>query len=274
VEAVLFRHHFTLIRDRPYGSTVRQRLDVYRPRSPPGPAAVVVFFYGGRWQRGSKDEYRLLGDAFTRHGLVAVVPDYRLSPSVSFPAWVDDAAGAVRWVRDSIAGYGGDPSRILVVGHSAGAHTAVLLALDGSYLRRAGVPAGMVRGFVSIAGPVATTWTDPDVQALMGPRESWRATYPTTFVNGTGPPLLLLHGARDGTVAPANSTRLAERIRSQGGCARSIVYRGLDHVGIVVALSVPRLEIAPVMDDVMAFLRRPEAESCRASYAATEAPAE
>ncbi len=256
-EAVLLRDHFALTRDAAYGTLARQRLDVYRPRSAGGLVPVVVFFYGGRWQHGSKNQYRLLGDAFTRHGLVAVIPDYRFYPSVTFPAWAEDAAAAVRWVSDSIGRYGGDASRVFVVGHSSGAHTAALLALDESYLERAGARPGPVRGFVSLAGPVATTWTDADVQALMGPPGSWAATYPMTQVDGNEPPLLLLHGARDRTVSAGNSVRLAERIRKRGGCARAITYRGLDHVGIVVALSVPRLEIAPVMSDVLAFLRRP-----------------
>lgn len=257
VEWILLRDHFVLTPGLPYGATERQRLDVYRPRAGGGPAPVIVFLYGGRWQGGSRDQYRLLGDALTRRGLVAVVPDYRLYPGARFPAWVEDAARAVRWVSDSIGRFGGDPSRIFVVGHSAGAHTATLLALDEHYLEQAGVPAHAVRGFVSIAGPVATAWTDPDVQALMGPPEGWPATYPLTHVDGTEPPILLLHGGKDRTVAPANSVRLAHRIRERGGCARSIAYRGLDHVEIVIALSIPRLGGAPVLEDVLTFVGDP-----------------
>ncbi|MBA2458029.1 MAG: alpha/beta hydrolase [Gemmatimonadales bacterium] len=256
-ERILLRDHFMLTPGLAYGPAERQRLDVYRPRTVRGSAPVVVFVYGGRWQEGSRDQYRLLGDALTRRGLVAVVPDYRLYPGVRFPAWVEDAAQAVRWVSDSIGRFGGDPSHIFVVGHSAGAHTATLLGLDEGYLERAGVPGGAVRGFVSIAGPVATVWTDPDVQALMGPREGWMATYPLSHVDGTEPPILLLHGEKDRTVAPANSVRLAERIRHRGGCARAIAYRGLDHVGIAIALSLPRLGGAPVLEDVLTFVADP-----------------
>lgn len=261
-ELFLLGGDFHLTSSLAYGDGVRQRLDVYRPRSSRQSAPVVVFLYGGRWQYGSKEEYRLLGDALTRRGVVAVVPDYRLYPRVRFPGWVEDAASAVRWVRDNIQRFGGDPGQIFLVGHSAGGHTVALLALDERYLKRVGVPRGAVRGFVSIAGPVATVWTDADVQALMGPREGWPETYPMTHIDGTEPPLLLLHGAKDKTVSAANSVRLAARIRERGGCARAIVYRGLNHVGIVIALSVPQLGIAPVLDDVMTFLRDPVA-TCR-----------
>ena len=261
-ETLLLGDHFVRTPGVAYGAGARQRLDVYRPRAAREPSPVVVFLYGGRWQNGSRDEYRLLGNALTRRGWVAVVPDYRLYPEAQFPAWVEDAALAVRWARDNAQRFGGDTARIFVAGHSAGGHTAALLALDERYLGRAGVPAGAVRGFVSLAGPVDTVWTDPDVQALMGPREGWPATYPASHVEGREPPLLLLHGGDDRTVSPTSSTRLAARIREREGCAGAVVYPGVGHVEIVVALAVPQLRIAPVIDDLAAFIRAPAARAC------------
>ena len=262
VEWVLLGHSFELTRDLAYGPDPRQRLDVYRPRQGQSGMPVVIFLYGGRWQSGSREQYHLLGDAFAREGVMAVVPDYRLAPQVSFPRWVEDAARAVRWVHDSIGRFGGDPSRIFVVGHSAGAHTAMLLALDPRYLRAAGVPPAAVRGYAGLSGPVATTWTDPDVQALMGPRERWPGTYPLTYARGDAAPILLLHGGRDRTVNPANAAALAAAIRARGGCAGDKVYRRLGHVGTVIALSVPRFHLAPVMDDLLGFMRDPRGVAC------------
>jgi acetyl esterase/lipase len=247
--------HLAVVSDLPYGDEARQRLDVYRPRRSAQPAPTIVFLYGGRWQEGSKREYRLLGNTLTRRGFVAVVPEYRLYPEVRFPAWVEDGAHAIRWTIDNIHRFGGDARQIYVIGHSAGAHTATLLALDEAYLETVGVPADAIRGFVSLAGPVDTVWTDPDVQALMGPPESWTTTYPVSHIRGTAPPLLLLHGARDGTVSAENSIRLAEHISAAGGQARSVIYPGVGHIGIVVALIAPWLRIAPVLSDVESFAR-------------------
>ncbi len=261
-EGLLLGSHFVHTPDLEYGPEARQRLDVYRPRTVRKGAPVVVFLYGGRWQSGSKDEYRLLGDALTRRGMVAVIAEYRLHPQVRFPAWVQDAALAVRWARDNAALHGGDPGNLVVVGHSAGAHTAALLALDERWLREAGVPAGTVRAFAALAGPVDTPWTDADVQALMGPAAGWPATYPATHVDGTEPPLLLLHGADDRTVSPGSSLRLAARIQERGGCARAVLYRGLGHVQIIVAAAVPRTSSAPVLDDLTAFVRDPRGTAC------------
>ena len=248
--------------DLAYGSDARQRVDVYRPRDRARAAPVLLVVYGGRWKYGAKRDYLLLADRLARRGWIVVLADYRHYPDVIFPAFVEDVAHAVRWTADHASAYGGDTSRLLVLGHSSGAHTVALLALDEHYLRDAGVAPGAVRGFVSLAGPVDTTWTARDVQRIMGPREGWRATWPATFIDGTEPPLLLLHGTRDDVVSAGNSVRLAERIRARGGCARARLYRGLDHVEIMVALAFPRRGDATVADDVAAFVRDPVATTC------------
>ena len=266
-ESLLLGRQSIRTTDVAYGAQRLQRLDVYQPRERRAHAPVVVFLYGGRWQTGSKDDYRALGDALNRRGWVVVVPDYRLAPAARFPDWVEDGARSVAWTRAHVGAFGGDTSRLFVVGHSAGAHTAALLALDAHYLRDAGVPDGAVRGFVSLAGPVDTTWTDPDVQALMGPREGWPATYPATFIDATDPPLLLLHGGADETVRPDNATDLAARIVARGGCARAHVYPGIGHVKLVVAFAAPFLRLAPVLDDVAAFVRDPRGSTCPAAAA-------
>ncbi len=266
-DVVFIGKQFSRTVDIPYDTGARHSLDVYRPTSPASsPSPVIVFLYGGRWEEGAKSEYALAGDAITRRGYVAVIPDYRLAPAVKFPAWIDDAAHALRWVHDSIAQYGGDTARIFVVGHSAGAHTATVLSLDDRYLLHAGVQPEMVKGYVSLAGPVDTVWTDADVQALMGPREGWPGTYPMQLVSSSHhQPLLLLHGGKDETVLPANSTGLAARIVKFGGTACAKLYPSLTHKSIVAAFMIPRLPIAPIMDDVIAFTQHPSQPSCSAA---------
>lgn len=259
----------------PYGDGPRQTLDVYRPRRPAANAPVVIFLYGGRWKYGSKNDYLLVANTFARRGWITVIPDYRLYPEVLFPGWVTDGAAAVRWTVDHIGRHGGDSRNIFVIGHSAGGHTAALLALDDRYLTSAGVSAGTVRGYVSVAGPVDTTWTAPDVQRLMGPRETWPLTYPATHVNGTARPLLLMHGTADDVALPVSSTRLAARIQARDGCARARLYRNLNHVDIAAALALPTLRVAPVLDDLERFIRNPIAATCpRAGLRSTEDPAQ
>jgi len=260
-DLLFVRDHLLTVRNLHYGRH-DLRLDVHRPLSRPTGAPVIVFLYGGRWKYGSKDDYRVLGDALTKRGWVVVIPDYRLHPRVNFPAWVEDAADAVRWTRDHVARFGGDSTRIHVVGHSAGAHTAALLALDERHLAAVGVDARSISGFVSLAGPVDTTWTDADVQRLMGPTSGWPATYPRTHVDGTEPPLLLLHGAEDDVVRPQNSEQLAARITAAGGCARAVVLDGLGHVKIILALALPRLLPKGVTQELARFVADPRGATC------------
>ena len=243
-----------------YGEDGRQTLDIYRASLTRKGAPVVVFLYGGRWKYSTENDYLLVGNALARQGWIAVLPNYRLFPSARFPAWVVDGASAVRWTRGHVAQYGGDSTNIVVVGHSSSGHTVAMLALDDQYLRAAGVPAGAVRGFVSMSGPVDTTWTDEDVQQMMGPSAQWPVTYPSSFVNGRNPPLLLLHGESDSVVTVGNSVRLAELVRRRGGCVRLETYRGIGHVKIVLAIVFR--SIAPVLRDLAAFVHDPDGYAC------------
>ena len=121
-----------------YGSDLRHMLDVYRPTANAGKAPVIVFFYGGNWVSGQRADYAFVGRALAARGFVVVVPDYRLYPQVRYPDFLDDGAAAVAWAAREIAGHGGDPTHIFVMGHSAGAYNAAMLALDPRWLGQQG----------------------------------------------------------------------------------------------------------------------------------------
>lgn len=250
------RHTDSAVRDVPYGGLARQRLDVYRPSDGSTPAAVVVFFYGGSWQGGERSDYLFVADALASKGFVTVIPDYRVYPEVKFPAFVEDAARAVRWVRDHAAELGADPARIYLMGHSAGAHIAALLSLDGHYLHDVGLDRSAIRAVVGLAGPYDfLPFHSETLRTLFGPPAGWPSTQPINFVEGHEPPMLLLTGAWDTKVRPGNTRRLSARICQSGGTARAIFYRGLGHGTLLAAFSWPLRRLAPVLDDTAAFLR-------------------
>ena len=241
--------------DIAYGEMPRRRLDVYVPHDLAGPAPVVVFLYGGSWKRGERRNYRFVAETLTGRGAVVVIPDYRLYPEARFPGFVEDAAAAVRWVHDNIERYGGDRDRLFLMGHSAGAHIAALVALDDRYLAAVGLSPGVVRGLIGLAGPYAF---DPSkyrsVRPVFADAVAPDDVRPVTFADGDAPPTLLLHGGDDTTVYPVNSAELARRINAAGGSARRIEYEDVGHVGILLALARPFRGRAPVADDAAAFI--------------------
>ena len=244
-------------RDIAYGADPRQRLDVYAPASPsPGPAPVVVFFYGGAWNSGDKALYSWVGRALAAQGFVTVLPNYRLVPQVRFPAFLDDAAASVAKAQQIAARYGGDPHRVALMGHSAGAYLAVMLGLDAAYLKAAGANLSDVRAVVGLAGPYDFYPFDvPASVEAFGQAADPQQTQPIHFARGDAPPMLLAHGDKDTTVRLHNATALYDAIRARGGAVELKVYPGREHVDLVLPLSKPFRNRIPLLEDVTRFLR-------------------
>ena len=242
--------------DIAYGTGPRQRLDVYRPRGT-GPFPVVVFLHGGNWQSGDKDIYQFFGDTLGKRGAVVVVPNYRLAPEVAFPAFVEDNAAAVAWTLRHVGEIGGDPASVFVMGHSAGAYNAAMLALDRTYLARQGVGRAALAGVIALAGPFDfLPITQPDLKPIFTPVDDGPLSQPITYADGTNPPMLLLAGEDDTTVRPKNTVNLARRITERGGPVESKLYPGLGHIGILTAFTPLFSGRAPVQDDVWAFIQK------------------
>lgn len=239
-----------------YGDQPRQKLDIYRPRNARPDAPVVVFFYGGSWQSGAKGDYRFVAQALTSRGFVVVVPDYRLYPTVTFPAFVEDAALAVRWAHENVAGAGGDPKQIHLMGHSAGAHIATLLTLDERYLQAVRLEMDVIKATASLSGPYDFE-PSGDIRRVFGLVEgsepAERSFLPIRFVDGTEPPILLIHGGKDETVEPGNILRLTAEIGKSGGTVRGLIYPKRGHVATVLSLAWPFRHLASVLDDVTQF---------------------
>jgi acetyl esterase/lipase len=240
-----------------YGEGSRRTLDVYVPEARPTRAPVIVFFYGGGWSSGAKGDYTFAGDAFAAQGFVTFVPDYRVYPEVQFPGFVDDAAAAVRWVQANAERYGGDPDRIVLVGHSAGAHIAMLTALDPHYAEQASFDRSAIRGVVGLAGAYGfDNFNVPLLRNVFGSAEDPMTTMPVHYARREAPPILLLHGERDRRVPVRSSSRMYAVASSAGQQAEIKIYPGVDHPGIMQALAIARRDEAPVLEDVVTFARR------------------
>ena len=254
VDGQVSRSGLEVTRSIAYGDGPRRTLDVYQPRDADG-APVVVFFYGGSWQSGRKESYRFVASALARRGFVTIVPDYRVYPEVRYPGFVEDGALAVRWARDNAARLGGDPGKLFVMGHSAGAYIAAMLALDGRWLHAVDLDATAdIAGLIGIAGPYDfLPLRDETLKTIFGGANR-RETQPIAYVSAGDPPAFLATGARDRTVDPGNATRLAARLEQAGGSATVATYPLIGHLTIIAAFALPLRFLAPVLNDVDAFI--------------------
>lgn len=245
------------LRDAAYGTGPRRRLDVFVPVAATASAPVLVFFYGGSWKGGSKEDYAFVGQALAAQGFVTVMPDYRLYPEVRFPDFLDDGAASIAWVRDNIAAYGGDPRRIVLAGHSAGAYNAAMLGLDTQYLRRAGVDPWTIRAVAGLSGPYDFLPLDEGTaREVFGAFPDKAATQPVTFASAHSPPAFLATGEADTVVRPSNTRNLAARLRERRVPVQERAYAGLDHADTLLALSVAFRSKAPVLAEMTAFLKQ------------------
>ena len=240
-----------------YGPDPRQKVDVYQPQPAVANAPMVVFFYGGSWSMGDRADYRFVGEALASQGIVAVIADYRLSPDVRYPVFVQDSASATRWAFDHAADYGVKPSRIFVMGHSAGGYNAAMLALDKRWLEAVGLAPSRLAGWIGLAGPydflpigdrktqVAFNWpsTPPDSQPLF-------------HASRASPPALLLAPTKDSSVNPVRSTMaMGEKLKNSGVRAEFELLDSVGHVTLIASMASVLRGRAPVLERVVAFVK-------------------
>ena len=245
------------VRGAAYGPLARNKLDVWVPANPPAtPLPVIVFFYGGGWVSGDRGDYGFAGRAFAAQGFVTIVADYRLVPEVRFPAFLQDGALAVKWARDNVARYGGDPKRISLAGHSAGAYQASMLALDRHYLTDVGVDPKIVRAVALLSGPADFyPFTEQRGRDALGAWPLPLETQPISFARAGAPPMLLMHGTKDSIVRPYNSERLSAKLKRLGSPVELRLYQGKSHTDLIKSLSPTFRGTTPALADSVAFLR-------------------
>ena len=241
----------------PYGTNPRHKLDIYTPEKGAASAPVVVFFMGGNWVKGEREDFAFVGRALASRGYVVVIPDYRLYPEVKYPDFLDDSAQAVAWTAREIASFGGDPKRLYVMGHSAGAYNAAMVALQPGYLAKHGMKASGLRGWIGMAGPydfmpIENTTTRPVFHFPDTPTDS----QPIVHVSKDSPRTLLIAANKDDLVNPVRNTGgLANKLRANNVFVKEIYYDRVNHVTLVGSLAAPLRAMAPTLDDIDAFIK-------------------
>lgn len=256
LNALIPRDGYTMHQAMAYGTLTRQTLDVYVPNGQADkPLPVVLFFYGGGWDSGRKEDYLFAAEAFTSKGYLTVIPDYRIFPEVKFPEFMQDAVSACKWVKTNIACFGGDTDAIFIVGHSAGAHIGMMLNLNVQYLALEQLKPNDFRGFIGLAGPYDFLPLQSDrLKDIFGPEDLRWQSQPINFVTGKNQPTLLLVGLHDETVWPRNSHNLAKAIREKNGPVKVIDYPRYHHVDMIAKIAKPFRKFNTLLDDMVSFI--------------------
>jgi acetyl esterase/lipase len=240
--------------DLPYGEDPRQQLDIIAPRLGEN-LPVVIFWYGGSWVAGRKSEYRFVGDALAKRGIVTVLADYRLYPQVTFPLFDEDGAKAVAWVEHHVQEFRGDPAHIVLMGHSAGAHTAAFLAFNHRFLRRFGADPKDIVGLVGLSGTYVLVRVPGVKRAAFAPPYTAKDWQPIKYVDSRAPPTLLLHGLADSEVSPQQAIKLRDALNKAHVPVQMHLYAHRGHIDTIASFVPGAHWRTPALKETVAFIR-------------------
>jgi arylformamidase len=216
--------------DLPYGSNVKERLDVYLPKNKPSKAPVFLFFHGGGFREGDRAQYGFVAKPFAEHGVITVVASYRLTADgFKYPDQPQDARLALAWAYKHIAKYGGDPNRLYVGGHSAGAILSADLGVNRKWMKSAGIPERALRGILPISGTydLRTPGRPGEGDVYAATAELQAKASPLLHIDDPAPMAVIAVGSTESYVA--SSQALANKLDAAGAHATFLSLEGEDH---------------------------------------------
>jgi acetyl esterase/lipase len=258
INTVTTGHSVRIEKDIAYGAHARHKMDVYKPTliKPPQGYPMVIFFYGGSWNRGDRADYKFIGDALASRGIVTVIADYRLYPDVRYPEFLNDCAAALAYALRHLPEFSADPKRVFVMGHSAGAYNAAMMAFDKRWLSAVGKSSSSIAGFIGIAGPYDfLPMTNPDTQPVFFHPNYPKGSQPFEYVTGSSPRSFVGAAKVDNLVNPEkNSVGMANQLTQSGVPVTLKLYGRVNHMTIAAAFAWPLRWLAPVLNDVVEFI--------------------
>lgn len=242
-----------------YGPLARQQADLYRPLAAPpaGGYPLVVFFYGGSWNRGQRGDYRFVGEALAARGIATLIADYRLYPEVRYPGFLKDCAAALDHALAMAPAWNANPERVFVAGHSAGAYNAAMLALDPRWLARHGRSPDQLAGWAGLAGPYDfIPVVNPEVRPVFHHPHTPADSQPVRHASASRLPAFLAVAADDQLVNPErNSQQLAGLLRAAGAKVDYQAYAEVSHTTLLGAFARPLRWRASVLEDLVQFVK-------------------
>jgi len=251
-------------KDLPYADGGdQQMLDLYLPDKKD--FTTVVFTHGGGWHSGSRKAVNSIGEKLQSLGYGCALLSHRLAPKDKFPAQAEDVAAAFAWVKKNIQAKGGDPKRVVLMGHSSGAHLSLLIATDPKYLAKHELSPGDIVCVVGLSTPVDLEPRQDKKgfgDALMAGKGAdvfsrdaalMKAASPIQHVAKDLPPTLLVVGEKDFPMLEGDARAFAAKAKELGKEVSLFVGKGCDHMGVVRSVVKER---SPVRDEVLAFLMK------------------
>ena len=263
--------HSKRIKDLPYSLQERHNLDLYLPQKIDESKPVLVFVHGGSWDTGRKEDYLFAGFALSELGYITVIPNYRLYPQVQFPHFVEDVGVAISGLPQQLKNQNinfPDPLSVVLIGHSAGAHTAAMLVSNNKYHQKLNEHV-QLKALIGLAGPYDLPLDDELVIGKFdgvklhdvsehaidtGHTHNSHDANPINLAHENMPPVLLIHGEKDETVGPYHSERFSARLRQLNIPTQHLTYKGTNHRHLVGGLSIYARFLNPVYKDIQAFL--------------------
>jgi pimeloyl-ACP methyl ester carboxylesterase len=231
--------------DVAYGTKPKQKLDIYWPTGKKKHNTTIIFYHGGSWRSGSKSTYKFVGKRLARMGYTAVLANYRLYPEVVYPDFVKDSLKAIKWSSENLL-----PTKIILMGHSAGAFNGAVLSIDKQYRNK--LRKFSVKGFIGIGGPYNFK-PRPDLRAVF----AYTQEHPynlVAMVDKPDIPMLLIAGRLDWVVSYKNSLCLASQIRACNGKVVLRIFPLLEHFSVIAPLFSGLSWIAPVRKEIKKFV--------------------
>lgn len=224
--------------DLRYGDDYWQKVDLYLPadRNARG-LPVLCFMHGGVWVNGTKEWMGFMAPPLLDLPAIFVSVNYRLAPAARYPAALDDCLDALAWVHRNIAGYGGDPDKLFIGGHSAGGHLAALVTLRRDLTARRGLPPGVIKACFPVSGVFDLRAADPApgsieeavYKSFLARAEDDAEASPVLHVEGNETPFYLTWGSRDMPSLIVQGRAMTAALEKQKGRVVSREFSGLDH---------------------------------------------
>jgi acetyl esterase/lipase len=231
--------------DVSYGSQPKQKLDIYWPTGKKTGNTTIVFYHGGSWKGGNKSVYKFVGKRLAGMGFTAVLANYRLYPEVVYPDFIKDSLRAIEWSSKNLL-----PTKIILMGHSAGAFNGAVLSVDKQY--RDKLREFSVKGFIGIGGPYNFK-PRPDLRPIFASAKQ-KPYHLVDMVDKPEIPMLLMAGKLDWIVSYKNSLSLASQVRACKGKVVLRIFPHLEHFSLIAPLYPGLAWLAPVRKEIKKFV--------------------